>query len=94
MANLNSLLLLEYFLFANIVLVGAALFFWAKPMSERYNAWTTSIRKRFPNINEPPSPENAQLNFKIIFICCRVCGASLFAGGAYYLLHAINRLRR
>ena len=94
MANLNSLLLLEYLLFANIVLVGAALFYWAKPISKRYNAWTARIRERFSNINESLGAESAQLNFKIIVFCCRVCGAFLIVGGAYYLVHAINRLRR
>jgi len=91
MANLNSLRLLEYFLFANTVFVGAVLFYCAKPISERYNAWTTGIRRRFPNINAPPAPENAQLNFRIIYFCCRLCGAFLFAIAIYYLLHAFNR---
>jgi hypothetical protein len=94
MANLNSLLLLEYFVVVNIVIVGAALFYWAKPISGRYNAWTTGVRQRFPNINEPPSPESTQLNFKIIVSACRLCGAFLFVGGTYYLVHAINRLWR
>jgi hypothetical protein len=72
MADLSSLLLLEYFILANVTFAGAALFYWAKPLSNRYNAWTTRLRERFPNINEPPSPKNAQLNFKIMFILFRV----------------------
>ncbi len=94
MADLNSLLLLEYLLFANIVLVGAALFYWSKPISKRYNAWTARIRQSFSNISEPPSAESAQVNFKIIVFCCRICGAILIGEGAYYLVHAISRLRR
>jgi hypothetical protein len=94
MADLNSLLLLEYFILANIVFAGAALFYWAKPLSQRYNAWTTRLRERFPNINEPPSPKYAQLNFKIAFILFRVCGAFLFADAGYLLLRALSRLWR
>jgi len=66
MTNLNGPLLLAYLLYANVAFAGAALFYWATPLAERYNAWTTRIRQRFPNINERPSPNNAQLNVKII----------------------------
>src|SRR5260370_30601511 len=91
MADLNSLLLLEYLLFANIVLVGAALFYWSKPISKRYNAWTARIRQSFSNISEPPSAESAQVNFKIIVFCCRFCGAILISQRPSYLLHPIIR---
>jgi len=94
MTNLNGLLLLAYLLYANVALAGAALFYWATSLAERYNAWTTRIRQRFPNINERPSPNNAQLNVKIIAIFNRVCGAFLVVDAAYYLLHALNRLWR
>jgi len=93
MANLNSLLLLAYFLFANSIFVGAALFYWAKPISEQYNAWTARIRQRFPKINEPPDRESSQMNFRIIVFFCRFCGVVLFASGIYFLFHAFNRSR-
>lgn len=92
MADLNSLLFLEYFVLANIVFAGAALFYWAKPLSKRYNAWTTRLREKNPNINEPPTPKNAQLNYKMMFILFRVCGAFLFVDAGYLLFHALSRL--
>jgi hypothetical protein len=94
MADLKSLLFLEYFILMNTVFAGAALFYWAKPLSQRYNAWTTRLRERFPNINKLPSPKNAQLNFKMMFILFRVCGAVLFVESGYFLLHALSRLWR
>jgi hypothetical protein len=91
MADLNGLLLLEYLILVNIVLAGAALFYWAKPLSKRYNAWTTRLREK-SNTNKPPNPKNAQLNFKMMFILFRVYGAFLFVGAGYFLFHALSRL--
>lgn len=92
MTDPNSLLLLEYLISGNIVLAGAALFYWAKPLSKRYNAWTTRLREKSANINKPPNPKNAQLNFKMMFILLRVYGAFLFVGAGYFLFRALSRL--
>jgi hypothetical protein len=79
---------------ANAAFVGAALFFWAKPMSERYNAWTTRFRERYPQITKPPSPEMASLNYKVMVIFFRVTGVFLFAEAVYLFVRAIKRIPR
>lgn len=35
--------------------IGLALVVWATPLSIRYNAWTTGLRERHPNVNPPPT---------------------------------------
>jgi hypothetical protein len=42
---------------AGYAVVGLALIFRAAPLSIRYNAWTTGLRERHPNVNPPPTPE-------------------------------------
>jgi hypothetical protein len=56
------------------ILVGLVLVRWAGPLSLRYNAWTTSLRERHPNINPPPTPEWRARNTKIMTILFRVLG--------------------
>lgn len=55
-------------------LLGLALIFWAAPLSIRYNAWTTGLRERHPNINPPPTSEWRARNTKILTIMFRVVG--------------------
>jgi len=50
------------------VLTGLALTFFAKPLSIRYNAWTTRLRERHPNFNPPPTPEWRARNTKIMTV--------------------------
>jgi len=58
-------------------LIGLALLFWATPLSIRYNAWTTGVRKRHPNFNPPPTPEWRVRNTKIMTVVFRVAGVFL-----------------
>jgi hypothetical protein len=94
MADLHFWLLVEFLILANLAFAGAALFYWAKPMSHRYNAWTTTLRERYPTFSKPPTPDRALLNYRIMVALFRVAGAFLFADAAYYLLHLINRISR
>ena len=94
MRNLHFWLLIEFMVLANVAFAGAALFYWAKPMSERYNAWTIRFRERHPQISRPPSPETTSLNYKIMVIFFRVTGAFLLAEAVYLFVHAIQRIPR
>jgi hypothetical protein len=70
-------------------LIGLALVFWAVPLSVRYNAWTTGLRERHPNINPPPTPEWRARNTKIMTVMFRVIGAFLVFLSIMYLLPLI-----
>jgi hypothetical protein len=74
---------------AGHALIGLALVFWAAPLSVRYNAWTTGLRERHPNINPPPTPEWRARNTKIMTIMFRVLGAFLVLLSIMYLLPLI-----
>jgi len=67
-------------------IVGLVLILWAGPLSLRYNAWTTSLRERHPNVNPPPTPEWRARNTKIMTVLFRV------AGVFFVLLSIINVL--
>ena len=92
MADLHFWLLVEFVILANVAFAGAALFYWAKPMSKRYNAWTIRFRERHPQISKPPSPETALQNYKTLVVAFRVTGAILIAEAAYFFIHAIHRI--
>jgi hypothetical protein len=66
--------------------VGLALVVWATPLSIRYNAWTTGLRERHPNINPPPTPEWRARNTKIMTVMLRVAGVFLVLLSIMYLL--------
>ena len=53
---------------------GLVFLWWAKPLSLRYNAWTTGLRERHPNINPPPTPEWRARNTKIMTVLFRFLG--------------------
>ena len=57
--------------------IGLVLIFRAAPLSIRYNAWTTGLRERHPNINPPPTPEWRARNTRIMTVMFRVFGAGL-----------------
>jgi hypothetical protein len=57
--------------------VGLALVWRAKPLSLRYNAWTTGLRERHPNINPPPTPVWRARNTKIMTVMFRLFGVFL-----------------
>jgi hypothetical protein len=58
-------------------LIGATLLFRAGTLSVRYNAFTTRLRERHPNINPPPTPEWRERNTLIMTWMFRVFGALL-----------------
>jgi len=94
MADLHFWLLIEFMVLANVAFAGVALFYWAKPMAHRYNAWTTRFREKYPQISKPSSPETTSLNYKVMVIFFRVAGAFLFAEAVYLSIHAIQRIPR
>ncbi len=53
------------------------LIYFARPLSRRYNAWTTSLRERHPDFNPPPTPEWRARNTKIMTVVFRVAGLFL-----------------
>jgi hypothetical protein len=55
--------------------IGLALIVCARPLSTRYNAWTTGLRQRHPNVNPPPTPEWRERNTKIMTVMFRIAGA-------------------
>jgi hypothetical protein len=70
--------------------VGLILFVRAGPLSLRYNAWTTGLRERHPNINPPPTPEWRVRNTKIMTVVFRVAGVLLVLSSIPYLLPLIG----
>jgi hypothetical protein len=56
---------------------GLALVWWAKPLSLRYNAWTTGLRERHPVFNPPPTPVWRARNTKIMTVMFRLLGVFL-----------------
>jgi hypothetical protein len=73
--------------------IGLIAIFWAAPLSIRYNAWTTGLRERRPNINPPPTPEWRARNTKIMTIIFRVAGLFLILLSSGYLLPLIGSRR-
>ena len=70
---------------AGYAILGVALLIWATPLSLRYNAWTTGLRERHPNVNPPPTPEWRARNIKIMTILFRVAGLfSLIMSVTYF----------
>jgi hypothetical protein len=74
---------------AGYALIGLALIFWATPLSVRYNAWTTGLRERHPNISPPPTPEWRARNTKIMTVTFRVAGLFLILFSMMCLLPLI-----
>lgn len=73
------------------LVLGLILLFCAKPFSLRYNAWTTALRTRHPNINPPPTPEARARNTRIMTVLFRGMGAAFFIMGVLYLLPLLAR---
>jgi hypothetical protein len=69
--------------------IGLALVVWATPLSIRYNAWTTGLRERHPNVDPPPTPEWRARNTKIMTVMFRVVGVFLVLLSIMYLLPLI-----
>src|ERR1700722_17248413 len=69
---------------------GLAFLWWAKPLSLRYNAWTTGLRERHPNVNPPPTPEWRARNTKIMTMMFRVVGVFLVLLSILTLLGSVK----
>src|SRR5438270_8320445 len=59
------------------LVVGFIFICWAAPLSKKYNAWTTRVRERHPNVNPPPTPEWRSRNTRIMTILFRIVGMLL-----------------
>jgi len=70
--------------------IGLVLACWAEPLSLRYNAWTTGLRERHPNINPPPTPEWRARNTKIMRVIFRVAGIFFVVLSIMYLLPPVG----
>ena len=77
---------MSWILGAGYAVIGVALICWAEVLSIRYNAWTTGLRERHPNVNPPPTPEWRARNMKIMTIIFRAAGVILVVLSTQYLL--------
>jgi hypothetical protein len=72
------------------VVGGLILALFARPLSVRYNVWTTSLRERHPNVNPPPTPEWRGRNTRIMTVMFRALGLFFILLSILYLLPLIN----
>ena len=80
---------MELALGVGYAVIGLVLILWAAPLSLRYNAWTTGLRKRYTNINPTPTPEWRARNTRIMKATFRVLGVGLAMLSIVYLLPLI-----
>jgi hypothetical protein len=85
---------MSWILGAGYAVIGVALICWAEVLSIRYNAWTTGLRERHPNVNPPPTPEWRARNTKIMTIIFRAAGVILVVLSTQYLLPLIGNRPR
>ena len=71
-------------------LIGLLFVFRAGALSIRYNAWTTRLRERYPQVNPPPTPEWRSRNTKIMTVMFRIVGAFFMLMSFIYLLPSIG----
>ena len=86
----------ELALDAFVVLLGASLFIWAKPLASALNHWSAQQHHRFPKLKILPGARNAgtDLNYKTTFIWLRICGAFVCVVTFFFdLLGLLSRLR-
>jgi len=87
---------LQEFLFdANVALLGAALFYWSKPMARALNSWAVSCYERFPKLKVLPGSQNAgtELNYRITYIFFRLFGAFAFVSAVVFVILFLRPLR-
>ena len=91
----GKIYLVEFLLF-NYALLGAALFYWSKPLARAINNWTVRIYARFPKLKILPGSQNAgtELNYRTTSICFRICGALIVVAGAFFIVDLLQSLRR
>jgi hypothetical protein len=70
-------------------IAGLVLIAWGAPLSRRYNAWTTRLRKSHPNFNPPPTPKWRARNTIIMTVLFRFLGGSFVLMSIMYLLPQI-----
>lgn len=70
--------------------IGFVLLILAKPLSLRYNAWTTRLRERHPDFNPPPTPEWRARNTRIMTVIFRVLGVGFVLLSILWFLAALN----
>lgn len=70
--------------------IGLVLICFAGSLSIRYNAWTTRVRERHPNLNPPPTPEWRARNTKIMTVIFCVAGVFLILMSIAYLLPLVS----
>jgi hypothetical protein len=93
MVNCNNLY--EFLVHANVALLGAALFYWSKPMARALNSWTARCYERFPKLKVLPGSQNAGtgLNYKITYIWFRVYGVFVCISAVVFLILFLRLLR-
>jgi hypothetical protein len=74
-------------LWSCVSLFGVMVFVGALQLSQRYNAWTTTLRRRHPRINPPPTEQARKLNEAIMMWLFRIVGA-------YFVVMALLALIR
>jgi len=86
MVNWNNLY--EFLFDANVALLGAALFYWSKPMARALNSWSAGCYERFPKLKVLPGSQNAgtELNYKVTFIWFRVCAVFVCISAVVFLI--------
>ena len=92
----NWIPLRELLLDANVALLGAVLFYWAKPMARALNGWAARLYERFPKLKLLPGSQNAgtELNYKITYIWFRICGAFIFISTVIFVILFLRLLRK
>jgi hypothetical protein len=80
--------LLEFFLDANIALLGAALVYWSKPIAMGLNKWAAGLYERFPKLKLLPRSEIAgtELNYKVLYIYFRVLGVFVLLSAIMFVM--------
>jgi hypothetical protein len=86
----------ELFFDVNSALLGAALFYWSKPLARALNDWTVRLYKRFPKLKALPGSKYAgsDLNYKTTYICFRVCGGFVFIADAIFVVLYLRLLHK
>ena len=82
---------MDWFLGGAYALIGTVLVYWAAPLSERYNGWTTRLRERLPNLNPPPTPEWRARNTRIMTVMFRIAGAFFIVLSVLNLLGSYSK---
>jgi hypothetical protein len=88
--------LLECLVSATFCFLGALLFYRSKPWAQWFNALSVSLYQRFPRLKKMPRSRYAgsDLNYKVMFIWFRICGAFMFVSGIFFLALTIRIFSR